>query len=87
MKNDKKIDGQLVDVSTERCGPDLECFAIGFDKGSFVKGKRYSCLTKHLYGCPHVEVCLDCRSCICITDANLNKCQSCGFTNLQKDKQ
>lgn len=71
-----KIGNRQVDVKDQRC-PDRECFALGFDKGTFAQGRGYTsyhtdskgrrverpvCMTRHLRGCPSNSVCGLCRT-------------------------
>jgi len=66
-----KVGKLLVDVADLRCSLSLECFTLGYDKGSFVKGRGYTnyhpkeipvCMTRHTQGCPSVGVCEVCRT-------------------------
>ena len=81
-----KIGTLKVDVLDAKCG-DRECFALGFDKGSFTQGRGYTsyhtdakgrrverpvCMTRHLRGCPTNSVCAACRA--CSVDAIGSKC-------------
>lgn len=66
----KRIGSHQVDVASAGCGPDLPCYALGFDKGTFVQGRGYTryhakerpvCGTRHLHGCPRAVLCRDCQ--------------------------
>jgi hypothetical protein len=61
-----------IDVVDRRCFK-RSCYALGFDKGTFVQGRGYTsyydkprkvCQTRHLHGCPIVAVCRHCRACL-----------------------
>ena len=70
-----KIGGRGVDVLDRDCRG-RECFALGFDKGTYSAGRGYTsyhtdargrrvekpvCMTRHLRGCPTNSVCTKCR--------------------------
>lgn len=72
-----RIERRMVDVKDLGCAK-RECFALGFDKGSFTPGVGYTayhvdskgrrvehpvCMTRHLRGCPVNSVCERCRLC------------------------
>jgi hypothetical protein len=71
-----KIGRRNVDVLDSGCAK-RECFALGFDKGSFSVGRGYTsyhtdakgrrvekpvCGTRHYRGCPSNSVCSVCRA-------------------------
>lgn len=65
-------DTKGIDVVDADC-PFRPCFALGFDKGSFVQGRGYTsyhpggprpvCWTRHMNGCPTAGVHLVCGDC------------------------
>lgn len=66
-----RVGDENVDVVDADCAA-RPCFMLGFDKGTFVRGRGYTnyhakqravCWTRHLNGCPHVGVHLKCGSC------------------------
>lgn len=71
-----RIKGRKVDVLDQRCGK-RDCFALGFDKGTYAVGRGYTsyhtdakgrrveravCSTRLYHGCPTNSVCPVCRS-------------------------
>lgn len=69
------INRRKVDVLDSDCAQ-RPCFALGFDKGTYVQGRGYTsyhtdtkgrriekavCMTRHLRGCPINSVCGTCR--------------------------
>lgn len=67
------INKRRVEVKDRECAK-RECFALGFDKGSFTQGRGYTnyhtdskgrrvekpvCATRHYHGCPVNSVCLE----------------------------
>jgi hypothetical protein len=65
-----RIRGKLVDVLDRKCG-ERNCFALGFDKGTYAPGRGYTsyhnkqrpvCWTRHLDGCPSRSICPSCRT-------------------------
>lgn len=91
-----KVGKYNVDVANFNCNSELECFQLGFDKGTFVQGRGYVkyhkkekpvCQTRHIHGCPRVGVCLDCRSVISPSTALAGICSWCRGTNIQLDEK
>jgi hypothetical protein len=79
-----RINKRLVDVVDSLCAK-RHCFRYGEDKGTFVQGRGYTgyhkkprpvCMNRHLNGCPHCAVCLDCRT-------KVLKCCWCGSERLE----
>ena len=65
-----KIGEHHVDVLDAKC-KGRSCYALGFDKGVYVKGRGYIhyhdkplpvCWTRHISGCPVHSVCPECRT-------------------------
>lgn len=88
----KRIGKHSVDVSSRACDESLECYQLGFDKGTYVQGRGYAsyrkkplpvCWTRYLRGCPEAGVCLDCRSIASPATMRLGKCGWCGGENLE----
>jgi hypothetical protein len=91
-----KVNKHKVDVSYPECGPNLPCFCLGFDKGTFVQGRGYTkyydkelpvCWTRHSRGCPDVGICLDCRTIASPVTLLRGKCGWCGGVNIEKRNQ
>jgi len=89
----KRIGKNNVDVAYAACGPDLECYALGFDQGTFAQGRGYTsyhakprpvCMRRHLRGCPTAAVCLDCNLALAPgAIVGAAKCGQCQSTNLR----
>ncbi len=71
-----KAPKEHIDVRDARCF-ERSCYMLGFDKGSFTQGRGYTsyhakerrvCMTRHLHGCPTVEVCPLCKTCLVEND-------------------
>lgn len=65
-----KIGSLRVDVLDKKCST-RACYALGFDRGTFVPGRGYTryydkpkpvCWTRNLHGCPSTGVCPSCRT-------------------------
>ena len=88
----KRIGGHMVDVASPGCGPELQCFWLGFDKGRFVQGRGYThyhkterpvCFTRHQHGCPMAALCRDCNFVANPAAAAAGVCGHCKSSNLE----
>jgi len=82
----KRIGKYKVDVSHKNCSAELECFQLGFDKGSYTPGIGYTsyydkerpvCWTRHMHGCPSASICPKCRSIHSPAATLEGKCRHC----------
>lgn len=83
----KKIGKHLVDVARVECGPDLPCYVLGHDQGSYVQGRGYTsyhdkplpvCWTRHLRGCPDAGECVGCGAVQSPAGMKAVSCWKCG---------